>query len=1285
MTDIPNLLRRCGLFRGLDPARLDALIRGAEETRAVAGAEIFREGEFGDAMYVVLEGAVKIYTRDRDSREIVLARLEPGDYFGEQSLLPGSSGRRNASVRAAEAVRLARISRAGFQAVLADNDALRERLADIGAGQVRNNLQHLSPLARGIGLNKIASLRRSLAAGEILFRQGDEADALYLVSAGRLAAWREHDGARTLIGTVERGGCVGELALIRRDLRSATVIADEAAEVVTIPRSAFEDAYRGSRAVRELLTTIQRAYELPQRGILTQHAGTFAGQECITTIYHLSDGGVFAAHRVVGQPLYALECLGAVAAETLTWAEGEQSREIRLDSKGVAIGITACGEWTDVHAFHLLVLDGGRISFEDRQEFLRSGRFFAAPVPASAHVVCHCVNVTDEKLRALIRQGATTFTRLQEITSCGTVCGGCIPVVAEMLGAEEWVLADVVAEVDEAAGIRSFELVPRDPSYPEARPGQHIVVEGVVGGLPLRRPYTLSSPCRHGGRLRITVKCEQGGAFSPWLFNRRTKGEPLRITRPRGEYVIDLTRESPAVCLVAGIGVTPAVAAARTLETLKRPAPLLVHYSGRSRDRMACLSELESTAQRSAVELVIRETAQQGRVKAAEIEKLAARFPGADWYLCGPPAYLHEVGQMLRQVRISPERIHVEAFTAVGSPPDDVSRATAEERAAVTRYLLATPQRNKKKPAIDLLRGLGRAVVKAANSPLSNWQVRSVQINPVRWLERRIARSAGIDPNLPFEHVAIVSALSHGPFAYQTQGLDRLQELGTRNRELARIERAAGRPVAPNTPDGDTFAYIVPSAPFPVFPSECRVDTGWVRPAPGKVMPAYVTRSRTAIEHLLRHTDASDRGPLPYHFVQQITGRTDIKSCPGRSAAGVIAGPFHDNATWAEDRAIANDMLGFYLVDGFGAGMSAAMDEVSSIIDESLERDREAVIDLNVLMSKVAYTIIVRAVFGDVDIAEMHALGRKLSEAVRTLFTYLFEFVMGRQSIPKEYIQAQSDARGTVRSMIDLIRELDRKGKLTEKQRTFPPVRLVLETASAPDGAYEQLYSFILPLVIAGHETTGYTMSWAIYEMNRRPELEASILAEIAEYRAAHANATLTTARYDERPMTWALLAEVLRCHPPFQSMGRTTTQAGTVPPDPETGIGGFDYPPDTMMVFSIIAINRDPRRWPDPHEFRVERWLSGVREGMSTSEKGHAVRATIREREQAMDWLPFSDGPGRCPGQHFNAHEFFVVMDALLPRYRFEFVDGTKTVEHSNTMIVGPPAGSLAVRIRRR
>jgi len=94
---------------------------------------------------------------------------------------------------------------------------------------------------------------------------------------------------------------------------------------------------------------------------------------------------------------------------------------------------------------------------------------------------------------------------------------------------------------------------------------------------------------------------------------------------------------------------------------------------------------------------------------------------------------------------------------------------------------------------------------------------------------------------------------------------------------------------------------------------------------------------------------------------------------------------------------------------------------------------------------------------------------------------------------------------------------------------------------------------------------------------------------------------------------------------------------------------------------------------------------LDGLSDALPLAERGRGVRANIRAREQALDWLPFSDGPGRCPGQHFNAHEFFLVLDALLPRYRFELVDPTREVPHSETMVVGPEPGTLAVRLRPR
>src|SRR3989442_10711244 len=149
MVDLAQSLRRCGLFRGFDAARLDALAAAARELTLAGGAAVFHEGDPGDAMYVVLDGAVQIYTRDRDGREVVLVRLEAGEHFGEQSLLPGTTGRRSAGARATEAIRLARVPKGDFQAALAEDDALRERLVAIGGGPGPGNLQIPSPPAAG--------------------------------------------------------------------------------------------------------------------------------------------------------------------------------------------------------------------------------------------------------------------------------------------------------------------------------------------------------------------------------------------------------------------------------------------------------------------------------------------------------------------------------------------------------------------------------------------------------------------------------------------------------------------------------------------------------------------------------------------------------------------------------------------------------------------------------------------------------------------------------------------------------------------------------------------------------------------------------------------------------------------------------------------------------------------------------------------------------------------------------------------------------------------------------
>src|ERR1043166_1263311 len=135
-----QFLRRLALFSDLDGGELHALAEVTQVVRFPASALIFREGEAGDCAYVVVEGSVQAFAIDRNGDELVLAQLKELDHVGEQSLLPGRSGRRNASLRASEDSTLLRIPKAEFQEVLAQRNTLKDLLSEEGQQQVRANV-----------------------------------------------------------------------------------------------------------------------------------------------------------------------------------------------------------------------------------------------------------------------------------------------------------------------------------------------------------------------------------------------------------------------------------------------------------------------------------------------------------------------------------------------------------------------------------------------------------------------------------------------------------------------------------------------------------------------------------------------------------------------------------------------------------------------------------------------------------------------------------------------------------------------------------------------------------------------------------------------------------------------------------------------------------------------------------------------------------------------------------------------------------------------------------------
>lgn len=114
--DFAALRERSLIFSALSDAELDRVMRLARTTHHGARHVVFREGEPGDHLLVLLRGRVKVSLVSADGKEVILSLLEPGDVFGEMALLDGEV--RSASVTTMEDSTFLTVGRGDFLAFL---------------------------------------------------------------------------------------------------------------------------------------------------------------------------------------------------------------------------------------------------------------------------------------------------------------------------------------------------------------------------------------------------------------------------------------------------------------------------------------------------------------------------------------------------------------------------------------------------------------------------------------------------------------------------------------------------------------------------------------------------------------------------------------------------------------------------------------------------------------------------------------------------------------------------------------------------------------------------------------------------------------------------------------------------------------------------------------------------------------------------------------------------------------------------------------------------------------
>ena len=105
-------LRSVPLFASLDDDSARDLRGLLSETMVPQNTRLFRQGDTGDAMYLIESGRVRISIRDEDKQDVTLAELAQGDFFGEMSIIDGRQ--RSADAKVIEDSKLAVLSREAF-------------------------------------------------------------------------------------------------------------------------------------------------------------------------------------------------------------------------------------------------------------------------------------------------------------------------------------------------------------------------------------------------------------------------------------------------------------------------------------------------------------------------------------------------------------------------------------------------------------------------------------------------------------------------------------------------------------------------------------------------------------------------------------------------------------------------------------------------------------------------------------------------------------------------------------------------------------------------------------------------------------------------------------------------------------------------------------------------------------------------------------------------------------------------------------------------------------------
>ena len=192
--------------------------------------------------------------------------------------------------------------------------------------------------------------------------------------------------------------------------------------------------------------------------------------------------------------------------------------------------------------------------------------------------------------------------------------------------------------------------------------------------------------------------------------------------------------------------------------------------------------------------------------------------------------------------------------------------------------------------------------------------------------------------------------------------------------------------------------------------------------------------------------------------------------------------------------------------------------------------------------------------------------------------------------------------------------------------------------------SHRELIDEVMSIIVAGHETTAAVLNSVWYLLSQHPEVEAKLHAEVDAIDLAD----LRLATVESLHYTHQVILEALRLYPPVWVLTRRCIHADR--------LAGYQAPAGTDVFMSPYVVQRDPRHWSEPEEFRPDRFGGG------------AESAAHR-----FAFIPFSAGPRHCVGETFATYEMAIHIYQAARRFRLRCAHA------------GPPEMEARINLRMR